>query len=129
VQVATVNNLLFPHARQVLRIQRKRRTPAANGGARRAVYAIPGLPAEQATAAEIDSWARGHWTVETPSTGVETSPSTRTSPTSGPATPSSPGSPARPGPRHPQTGRPRQYRLRQTHPHRPPRVLALHGLT
>lgn len=28
------------------------------------VYAITDLPAEQADAAEIAAWARGHWTVE-----------------------------------------------------------------
>jgi len=64
VQVATVNNLLFPHARQVLRIQRKRRMPGMKRWRTETVYAITDLPAEQASAAEIASWARGHWTVE-----------------------------------------------------------------
>ncbi|MGI5136352.1 MULTISPECIES: ISAs1 family transposase [unclassified Streptomyces] len=64
VQVATVNNLLFPHARQVLRIQRKRRAAGQRRWRTETVYAITDLPAEQATAAEIASWARGHWTVE-----------------------------------------------------------------
>lgn len=64
VQVVTVNDLLFPHARQVLRIQRKRRTAGMKRWRTETVYAITDLPAEQATAAEIASWARGHWTVE-----------------------------------------------------------------
>lgn len=34
------------------------------------VYAITDLPAEQASAAEIASWARGHGRWRTPSTGV-----------------------------------------------------------
>ncbi|MET8081007.1 transposase [Streptomyces sp. NPDC005303] len=51
-----------PHARQVQRIQRKRR--AAGQKRQRTVYAITDLLAEQATAPEIASWARSHWTVE-----------------------------------------------------------------
>lgn len=64
VQVVTVNNLLFPHAAQVLRIHRKRRTPGKKRWSTETVYAITDLPAEQASAAEIAAWARGHWTVE-----------------------------------------------------------------
>jgi predicted transposase YbfD/YdcC len=64
VQVVTVNNLLFPHARQVLRIQRKRRTRGTKRWSTETVYAITDLPAQQASAAEIATWARGHWTVE-----------------------------------------------------------------
>lgn len=64
VQVVSVNNLLFPHARQVLRIQRRRRTPGTKRWRSETVYAITDLPAEQASAAEIAAWARGHWTVE-----------------------------------------------------------------
>jgi hypothetical protein len=64
VQVVTVNGLLFPHAAQVLRIQRRRRLYGAKKWSGETVYAITDLPAEQANAAEIASWARGHWTVE-----------------------------------------------------------------
>ncbi|MGI5143819.1 ISAs1 family transposase [Streptomyces sp. CA-106110] len=64
VQVVTVDGLLFPHARQVLRIQRKRRLYGAKKWSSQTVYAITDLPAEQADAAEIAAWARGHWTVE-----------------------------------------------------------------
>lgn len=64
VQVVTVDGLLFPHAAQVLRIQRRRRLYGAKKWSSETVYAITDLPAEQASAAEIASWARGHWTVE-----------------------------------------------------------------
>jgi predicted transposase YbfD/YdcC len=64
VQVVTVDGLLFPHARQVLRIQRRRRLYGAKKWSSETVYAITDLPAEQASAAEIAAWARGHWTVE-----------------------------------------------------------------
>lgn len=55
---------LFPHARQVLPIQRRRRLHGAKKWSSETVYAITDLPAEQASAAEIAAWARGHWTVE-----------------------------------------------------------------
>ncbi|MFE4755008.1 ISAs1 family transposase [Streptomyces mirabilis] len=64
VQVVTVDGLLFPHARQVLRIQRRRRLYGAKKWSSETVYAITDLPAEHADAAEIAAWARGHWTVE-----------------------------------------------------------------
>jgi hypothetical protein len=64
VQVVTVEGLLFPHAAQVLRIQRRRRLYGAKKWSSETVYAITDLPAEEANAAEIASWARGHWTVE-----------------------------------------------------------------
>nr|WTB33817.1 ISAs1 family transposase [Streptomyces sp. NBC_00830]WTB35162.1 ISAs1 family transposase [Streptomyces sp. NBC_00830] len=64
VQIVTVNGLLFPHARQVLRITRKRRKAGVKRWSTETVYAITDLPAEQATASEITAWARGHWTVE-----------------------------------------------------------------
>jgi hypothetical protein len=64
VQVVTVDGLLFPHARQVLRIQRRRRLYGAKKWSCETVYAITDLPAEQADAVEIAAWARGHWTVE-----------------------------------------------------------------
>ncbi|MFF0009787.1 ISAs1 family transposase [Streptomyces tibetensis] len=64
VQVVTVDGLLFPHAAQVLRIQRRRRLYGAKKWSSETVYAVTDLPAEEANAAEIASWARGHWTVE-----------------------------------------------------------------
>ena len=64
VQVVTVNGLLFPHAAQVLRIRRRCRLYGAKKWSRETVYAITDLPAEEASVAEIASWARGHWAVE-----------------------------------------------------------------
>jgi predicted transposase YbfD/YdcC len=64
VQVVTVTGLLFPYAAQVLRIQRRRRLYGAKKWSKETVYAITDLTAEKADAAEIASWARGHWTVE-----------------------------------------------------------------
>ncbi|MEW2051974.1 ISAs1 family transposase [Streptomyces sp. NPDC005476] len=64
VQVVTVAGLLFPYAAQVLRIQRRRRLYGAKKWSRETVYAITDLTAEEANAAEIATWARGHWTVE-----------------------------------------------------------------
>lgn len=64
VQVVTVAGLLFPYAAQVLRIRRRRRLYGAKKWSSETVYAITDLTAEEANAAEIASWARGHWTVE-----------------------------------------------------------------
>jgi len=75
IQVLTVDDLLFPHARQVARIRRKRRRLATRRWTTEIVYAITDLPAHQATAEEIATWAREHWTVENT---AHTSPSPKT---------------------------------------------------
>jgi predicted transposase YbfD/YdcC len=64
IQVLTVDDLLFPHARQVARIRRKRRRLGTRRWTTETVYAITDLPAHQANAEEIATWAREHWTVE-----------------------------------------------------------------
>ncbi|MFD4977762.1 ISAs1 family transposase [Streptomyces sp. NPDC058424] len=64
VQVVTVNGLLFPHARQVVRIHRRRRGLDAAKWQTETVYAVTDLTAEQATTREIAAWARGHWIIE-----------------------------------------------------------------
>jgi predicted transposase YbfD/YdcC len=64
IQVLTVDELLFPHARQVARIRRKRRRLGTRQWTTETVYAITDLPAQQANAEEIATWAREHWTVE-----------------------------------------------------------------
>jgi predicted transposase YbfD/YdcC len=64
IQVLTVDGLLFPHARQVARIRRKRRRLGTRRWTTQTVHAITDLPAYQATAEEIATWAREHWTVE-----------------------------------------------------------------
>lgn len=64
LQVVTVHDLLFPHARQVLRITRRTRALGARRWSTQTAYAITDLAFEQATAAELAAWARGHWTIE-----------------------------------------------------------------
>jgi len=64
LQAVTVHDLLFPHARQVLRITRRRRALGARRWTTETVYAITDLAWEQATARELAEWARGHWTTE-----------------------------------------------------------------
>lgn len=60
VKVVTVDGLLFPHARQVVRIHRKRRRIGARKWQTETVYAVTDLAAHQADATEIAAWARGH---------------------------------------------------------------------
>lgn len=64
VQVASVNGLLFPHACQVVRIRRRRRSLAEKKSTGEIVCAVTDLPAEQASAGDIASWARDHWKIE-----------------------------------------------------------------
>jgi predicted transposase YbfD/YdcC len=64
VQVVTVNALLFPHARQVMRVVRKRRVLGTRRWSKETVHALTDLTAEQSTAAELAGWLRGHWTIE-----------------------------------------------------------------
>ncbi|MFI8243619.1 hypothetical protein ACIF83_41380 [Streptomyces sp. NPDC085866] len=59
VKVVTVDGLLFPHARQVVRIHRKRRRTRARKWQTGTVYAVTDLTAHQADAAEITAGARG----------------------------------------------------------------------
>lgn len=64
LQALTVDGLLFPHARQVVRIRRRRRKLGTKKWTTETVYAITDLPTHQARADEIAAWARQHWTVE-----------------------------------------------------------------
>ena len=64
LQVVCVSDLLFPHARQVLRITRRRRAFGARKWSTETVHAVTDLAFEQATAAELATWARGHWNIE-----------------------------------------------------------------
>ncbi|WP_329165585.1 ISAs1 family transposase [Streptomyces sp. NBC_01717] len=63
-KVVTVDGLHFPHVRQVVRTRRKRRRIGTKKWAAETVYSVTDLEAEQATAAEIAAWARGHWIIE-----------------------------------------------------------------
>ncbi|MEU1320551.1 ISAs1 family transposase [Streptomyces tibetensis] len=64
VKVCSVDGLLFPHARQVVRIHRKRRRAGAGKWQTETVYAVTDLAAHQADPAESSAWARGHWIIE-----------------------------------------------------------------
>jgi predicted transposase YbfD/YdcC len=64
LQVASVDGLLFPHARQVVRIRRRRRPLGTKKWTGEIVYAVTDLPAVQASPEEISAWARDHWTIE-----------------------------------------------------------------
>jgi len=48
-----VADLLFPHAKQVLRITRRRRAPGTRKWSKEIVYAVTDLTFHQATAAEL----------------------------------------------------------------------------
>lgn len=65
IKVVTVSaGILFPHARQAIQIIRKTRRPTSKKWTTEIAYAVTSIPAEQATAAELAAWVRGHWTVE-----------------------------------------------------------------
>ncbi|MGW0209615.1 ISAs1 family transposase [Streptomyces sp. NPDC003233] len=61
IKVATVNNLLFPGARQAAQIKR-RRTDRKTG--KTTIYAVTSLIAEQATPARLAQLIRDHWKIE-----------------------------------------------------------------
>lgn len=65
IQVVTVETgILFPHARQGVRITRKTRKLTSKKWTTEVAYAVTSLTAEQATAAELADWIRGHWAIE-----------------------------------------------------------------
>jgi predicted transposase YbfD/YdcC len=65
VKIVTVETgILFPHARQALQITRKTRRPRSKKWSTEVAYAVTSLAAEQATAAELAGWVRGHWAIE-----------------------------------------------------------------
>ncbi|WSM52089.1 hypothetical protein OIE83_36600 (plasmid) [Streptomyces sp. NBC_01708] len=57
-----MDGLLFPHARQVVRIHRNCRRTGTSKWQTETVYAVTDLAAHQASPAEIAAWVRGHWT-------------------------------------------------------------------
>lgn len=64
LKVCTVNNPLFPGARQAVRIVRRRVHRKTGEVILKTVHAVTGLTAEQATAAQLARLARGHRTIE-----------------------------------------------------------------
>nr|WP_103533737.1 ISAs1 family transposase [Streptomyces sp. SM11] len=64
IKVATVNNLLFPGARQAVQIKRRRTHRKTGKTTVKTVYAVTSLTAEQATPAQLARLVRDHWTIE-----------------------------------------------------------------
>ena len=85
IKVVTVSSgILFPHARQAIQITRKTRRPATNKWTTEIAYAVTSLTADQATAAELAEWVRGHWHRKPACTRSAMSPTTKTVPRSTP---------------------------------------------
>jgi predicted transposase YbfD/YdcC len=64
IKVCTVNNLLFPGARQAIQLKRRRMHRKTGKITLHTVYAVTSLTAEQATPAQLAALIRGHWSVE-----------------------------------------------------------------
>ncbi|MFD9851606.1 ISAs1 family transposase [[Kitasatospora] papulosa] len=64
LKVCTVNNLLFPGARQAVQIVRRRVNRTTGKVSLKTIYAVTSLAAEQAPPARVAQLIRGHWTVE-----------------------------------------------------------------
>ncbi|GED88875.1 hypothetical protein TNCT6_59600 [Streptomyces sp. 6-11-2] len=62
--VATVNDLLFPAARQAIQVRRRRTDRKTGKTTVKTVYAVTSLTAEQADPAQLARLIRGHWQVE-----------------------------------------------------------------
>ncbi|MEU6370353.1 ISAs1 family transposase [Streptomyces sp. NPDC046931] len=63
-KVVTVNNLLFPGARQAVQIKRRRTDGKTGKITITTVYAVTSLTAEQATPLQLARLIRGHWKIE-----------------------------------------------------------------
>ncbi|MGO4749411.1 ISAs1 family transposase [Streptomyces sp. 2MCAF27] len=66
IKVCTVNNLLFPGARQAVQLKRRRVDRRTGRISIKTVYAVTSLTAEHATPAELASLIRDHWKIEAP---------------------------------------------------------------
>ncbi|MFJ3953785.1 ISAs1 family transposase [Streptomyces libani] len=64
IKVASVNNLLFPGARQAVQIKRRRTDRKTGKTTVKTVYAVTSLTADQATPAQLAALVREHWKVE-----------------------------------------------------------------
>ncbi|MFI0928690.1 ISAs1 family transposase [Streptomyces sp. NPDC021012] len=64
IKVATVNNLLFPGARQAVQIKRRRTDRKTGKTTIATIYAVTSLAAEQATPAQLARLIRDHWKIE-----------------------------------------------------------------
>lgn len=65
IQVATVQTgILFPHARQAIRITRKTRKSNGKKWSTDTAYAVTSLAPEQVSHADLAAWVQGHWSIE-----------------------------------------------------------------
>jgi len=64
IKVATVSNLLFPHAHQAIQLKRRRTNRRTGKVTIKTVYAVTSLPADRATPAQLAALIRGHWSIE-----------------------------------------------------------------
>jgi predicted transposase YbfD/YdcC len=64
LKTAHVQGLDLPHARQAIKISRRRQDQRTGKTSRQSVYAVTSLTAAQATGADLARLAREHWTVE-----------------------------------------------------------------
>jgi predicted transposase YbfD/YdcC len=64
IKVATVNNLLFPGARQAVQIKRRRTDRKSGKTTVKTVYAVTSMTAEQATPAQLARLIKDHWHIE-----------------------------------------------------------------
>lgn len=63
IKVATVNNLLFPGARQAIQIKRRRTDRKTSRTTVKTVYAVTSLTAEEVTSAQLAKLIRNHWKI------------------------------------------------------------------
>ncbi|MFF3069169.1 ISAs1 family transposase [Kitasatospora sp. NPDC057936] len=64
IKAATVNNLLFPGARQAIQIKRRRTDRKTGRITIKTIYAVTSLTTKQATPAHLARLVRDHWTIE-----------------------------------------------------------------
>ncbi|MEH0586851.1 ISAs1 family transposase [Streptomyces sp. B21-106] len=64
IKAATVNSLLFPHARQAIQLKRRRVNRKTGKVTIKTIYAVTSLPADRATPAQLAALIRGHWSIE-----------------------------------------------------------------
>ena len=64
LKAAHVSRLDFPHARQAIKITRRRQDTATGRTTRETVYAVTSLTSAHATAADLARLVREHWSIE-----------------------------------------------------------------
>ena len=64
MKAAHVSRLDFPHARQAIKITRRRQDTATGRTTRETVYAVTSLTSAHATAQDLARLVREHWSIE-----------------------------------------------------------------